>query len=133
MLAAPSSKIANVNAGGSHGALNEYVFGVEPPHEWCWYFEQASLARQQGEWALVADLGDRALELGFYPSDSVEWIPFVQAYAVLGRDRDLKKLSSILGADPFLEEQACKILTTMIADGMLTPEMESSALEWYCR
>ena len=63
----------------------------------------------------------------------MEWFPFMQAYAALGREKDLKKLSSILGADPFLEAQACTILQKMAEAGTLTPEMESSALEWYCR
>ena len=32
------------------------LFGDEPPHAWCYYFERASLAAQQGDWALVARL-----------------------------------------------------------------------------
>ncbi len=110
----------------------ERVFGLEPAHEWCWYYQQASLARQRGEWEQVASLGDEALELGFYPADSVEWMPFMQAYAVLGRGKDLKKLSSILGADPFLKAQACTILMKMAEMDLLTAEIEDSALEWYC-
>ena len=133
MLAASASKIANVDLGGEHAAPLESVFGPEPAHEWCWYYQKASLARQAGNWETVAALGDEALKLGYYPADSVEWFPFMQAYAALGREKDLKKLSSILGADPFLEAQACTILKKVAEAGMLTPEMESFALEWYCR
>jgi len=133
MLAASASKIANVDLGGEHAAPLESVFGPEPAHEWCWYYQKASLARQAGDWETVAALGDEALKLGYYPADSVEWFPFMQAYAALGREKDLKKLSSILGADPFLEAQACTILKKVAEAGMLTPEMESFALEWYCR
>jgi hypothetical protein len=132
MVVAPQSKIGNVDLEKSHTQPLEAVFGPEPAHEWCWYYQQAALARQRGEWELVASLGDKALGLGFYPADSVEWLPFMQAYAALGRGKDLKKLSSILGADPFLEVQACSILTNMAKAGTLTPEMESSAMEWYC-
>ena len=132
MLVASASKIGNVDLGGEHAAPLEPVFGPEPAHEWCWYYQQASMARQRGEWALVAALGDSALERGFYPADSVEWFPFMQAYAALGRENDLKKLSSILGADPFLESQACIILTKMAEAGSLTPEIESYSMEWYC-
>ena len=133
MLAASASKIGNVDLNGEHAAPLEVVFGPEPAHEWCWYYQKASLARQAGNWETVAALGDEALKLGYYPADSVEWFPFMQAYAALGREKDLKKLSSILGADPFLEAQACTILQKMAEVGMLTPEMESFALEWYCR
>ncbi|MBV6396506.1 MAG: hypothetical protein HFACDABA_02104 [Anaerolineales bacterium] len=132
LLAASASKIQNVNAGGSHPPMNEFVFGAEPEHDWCWYYQQAALARQRGEWALVASLGDSALERGFYPNDSVEWIPFMQAYAILGRGKDLKQLSSIFGAEPFLEQQACAILTRMADQKMLTPDMAASAMQWYC-
>jgi hypothetical protein len=132
MLVASQSKIDNVITEGEYHTPLEAAFGPEPEHDWCWYYQQASLARQRGEWERVAVLGDEALSLGFYPTDSVEWMPFMQAYAMLGRDKDLKKLSSILGADAFLGNQACAILTNMAKTGMLTPEMESSAMEWYC-
>jgi hypothetical protein len=132
MLVAAASKIGNVDLEGSHIDPMESVFGPEPAHEWCWYYQQASLARQRGEWDLVASLGDKALELGFYPADSVEWMPFMQAYAVLGRNKDLKKLSSILGADPFLKTQACAILTKMAETDLLTLEIENQSMEWYC-
>ncbi len=132
MLVAHTSKLEDVIPDGSHPAMNTFVFGPEPPHAWCWYYEQASLARQQGDWQKVAALGDEALKKGFYPSDSVEWFPFMQAYAALGRDKDLKHLSTILGADPFLEQQACAILTKMAQTGSMKPELASSALSWYC-
>jgi hypothetical protein len=132
MVVASASKIENVDVNGSHAAPLEAVFGPEPAHEWCWYYQQASLARQSGDWVTVAALGDEALKLGFYPADSVEWFPFMQAYAVLGREKDLKKLSSILGAEPFLKAQACLILTNMAEDGLLTLEIENQAMEWYC-
>ena len=50
----------------------------------------------------------------------------------LGRGQDLKKLSSILGADPFLKEQACAILINMAEMNLLSGEIEGSAMEWYC-
>ncbi|MFZ5858982.1 MAG: hypothetical protein ACOYZ6_19315 [Chloroflexota bacterium] len=133
MLVASLSRIENVIVEGPSPVPLEAAFGPEPEHGWCWYYQQASLARQMGDWERVATLGDEALRLGFYPADSVEWMPFMQAYAVLGREKDLKKLASILRADAFLGDQACAILTDMANDGMLSPEMESSALEWYCR
>ena len=132
MLVASKSKIENVDLENLHLDPLESVFGPEPAHEWCWYYQQASLARQAGDWETVATLGDEALKLGYYPADSVEWFPFMQAYAALGREKDLKKLSSILGADPFLEAQACTILQKMAEVGMLTLEIEEKAMEEYC-
>ena len=132
MLVASRSRIENVITEGQSPVPLEAAFGPEPEHGWCWYYQQASLARQMGDWERVAALGDEALKRGFYPSDSVEWFPFMQAYAALGRDKDLKKLSAILGADPFLESQACTILTKMAEAGRLAPEIENQSMEWYC-
>ncbi len=132
LAVAPSSKIENVDLDGEHASPLASVFGPEPAHEWCWYYQQASLARQKGDWEQVAALGDEALRQGFYPSDSVEWFPFMQAYAVLERAQDLKHLSTILGADAFLEGQACAILTNMTEANLLTSEIESYSMELYC-
>ncbi len=60
------------------------VYGPEPAHGWCWYFEKADLARQQGDWAQVAALGDEAFASGDYPNDPSERFVFIEAYAHIG-------------------------------------------------
>jgi hypothetical protein len=52
--------------------------------DWCYYFEQADLARQSGDWAAAAALGDQALELGLDARHASEWVPFIEAYAHIG-------------------------------------------------
>lgn len=60
------------------------VFGAEPPHSWCYYFQKADLARQMGDWQTILDLEREArrfrLESGFGP----ELIPFIEAHARTG-------------------------------------------------
>ena len=56
------------------------IFGAEPQHTWCYYFEKADLARQFGDWKTVSDLGDQATDLEYGPGDSYEWIPFIEGY-----------------------------------------------------
>ena len=36
------------------------IYNPEPGHGWCYYFEQADLARQMGDWERVVKLGDEA-------------------------------------------------------------------------
>lgn len=132
LVVASTSKIENVVVDGSHADLPKSVFGDEPEHGWCWYYQQASLARQRGEWDKIVSLGEQAMEHGYYPVDAVEWMPFLQAYAVLGHVEDLKKLSSDPGGNLFLKEQACTMLMRMADMDLLTAEMENQALEWYC-
>jgi hypothetical protein len=64
-----------------------HIFGPEPEHEWCYYFQKAELARQKGDWNVVAGLGDQAF--GYLdklsPVNAVELIPFIEGYAHVGR------------------------------------------------
>ncbi len=56
-------------------------YSNEPQHGWCYYFERAELARQQGDWQTVTRLGDDAFALGDHPNDSVEYFVFIEGYA----------------------------------------------------
>jgi hypothetical protein len=60
------------------------IFGPEPEHGWCYYFEKADLARQIGDWQTAAALGDEARARGLTPATGMEWVPFMEAYANTG-------------------------------------------------
>ncbi|MFV2043567.1 MAG: hypothetical protein ACC700_10090, partial [Anaerolineales bacterium] len=47
-----------------------HVLGPEPPRRWCYYFQQADLARQRGDWQEIARLGDIAFALEDRPNDA---------------------------------------------------------------
>ncbi len=64
----------------------ETIFGSEPTHTWCWYYETAALARQRGDWQAIVALGAQVEELGLKPLDRSEWMPFFQAYINLDMD-----------------------------------------------
>lgn len=61
------------------------LYGSEPSHTWCYYFEKADLARQIGNWDEVVRLADVAFDLGDYPNDPAERTPFIEGYAHAGR------------------------------------------------
>jgi hypothetical protein len=69
------------------------IFGSEPAHAWCYYFEQADLARQLGDWAKVTSLGDSAFALKDYPNGPLERFPFIEGYAHVARWADAIRLS----------------------------------------
>jgi hypothetical protein len=69
------------------------VFGPEPAHGWCYYFERASLLAQQNAWQAAAELGDAAFALGDYPNDPMERFVFIEAYARTGKMDRAKELS----------------------------------------
>jgi hypothetical protein len=60
------------------------MYGMEPAHGWCYYFEKADLARQQGDWGQVVMLGDKAFALDDYPNDPIERFVFIEGYAHTG-------------------------------------------------
>jgi hypothetical protein len=59
-------------------------FTKEPAHGWCYFYEQAELARQNNDWALVSELGLKAAVEGHQPLDPFEWLPFIEAEALIG-------------------------------------------------
>ena len=60
------------------------LFGPQPEKDWCYYFEQADLARQYAEWDSAVELAERAAALDLTPKQGAEWIPFIEAYAHTG-------------------------------------------------
>ncbi len=52
------------------------IFGSEPPHGWCYYFEKASLARQLKDWDKLSQMKEEALQKNLKPKDPKEWLPF---------------------------------------------------------
>ncbi|HSS98680.1 MAG TPA: hypothetical protein VLK33_16715, partial [Terriglobales bacterium] len=69
------------------------VFGAEPEHDWCYYFEKAELANQQGNWDETINLMDEAQYGGFQPVIGIEWLPLVRAYAMTDNWQAAQELS----------------------------------------
>ncbi len=84
------------------------LFGPEPPHNWCYYYEKADLSRQEGDWTHVAYLGDEAFAVPYLPDDPSEYLPFIEAYARLNRWNDAKQLTlSTANTMPILQPALC--------------------------
>ena len=60
----------------SAAAVPEDVFGAEPPHGWCFFFQQAELARARGDREALARWGEEVRRRGLGPADDVEWAAF---------------------------------------------------------
>lgn len=118
----PYSEIEHVLADEAPHAPPAVVFGSEPDHEWCYFYQKADLARQRGEWGKVLEIGRQAFGQGFEPIDLIEWMPFLQAYAISGDMEQLSELSPVINADPYISEQVCQILGA-------TPGLSNDVLE----
>lgn len=60
------------------------IFGPEPAHTWCYFFQKADLARQRKDWNTAIDLYQQAQQLGYDPGYGAEYIPFIEAFAQTG-------------------------------------------------
>jgi hypothetical protein len=68
------------------------IFGAEPAHGWCYYYQKASLARQNGDWKEIGKLYDQVRELNLETDDKSEMIPFFEGLVNSGRYEDAKAL-----------------------------------------
>ncbi len=76
-----------INPDGNGKTPPETIFGKEPPHGWCYYYQKADLARQKRNWETVLDLWDEAVEKQLSPFDTVELMPFYEGFVHLRFER----------------------------------------------
>jgi hypothetical protein len=107
----------------------ENVLGPEPPHDWCYYFEKADLARQQGDWQTVVALGDQAFQLGqnFYEANIAELVPFIEGYAHQGQWQKAEDLSLQAHQVSFrVDRIVCATWQRLAADTPRSPEQQAA-------
>jgi hypothetical protein len=88
--------------------LDETIFGKEPPHTWCYYYQKASYYRQKGEWQEVIRLAKEVDEKKLAPYDVYEWLPFYAAYVMTNQPQQAKILAKRLESDRNLSAYLCK-------------------------
>jgi hypothetical protein len=133
LLGSSSSEDA-IGVSGSAPVLPAHLFGPEPEHKWCYYFEQASLAAQQADWQRVAALQAEAGRLGLHPNDQVEWAPFLQAQIHLGDLQSIKEIASRINTEKLYRLQACVNIQRRAAyESPLPPASQAYATELFCR
>jgi hypothetical protein len=80
-----SANIDRINIYATHDwKPDRSIFGSEPKHNWCYYYQKANLAKQTSDWNNVVVLFEEAKKSGFRPLNSYEIFPFVEGYAFQG-------------------------------------------------
>jgi len=111
-----------------------FVFGAEPTHGWCYFYQKAELARQQGDWESIAALGAKVTSLNLAPSDPIEWMPFIQAYAALSQTEKVKSISALFKDDSFHKNQFCENINQMNENGYpLQPDTQNLVDAVFCK
>jgi hypothetical protein len=85
--AAPLSRLDLIRSSPEPLSLPVALFGSEPEHGWCYYYQKAELAGQNSDWAEAARLADLALALPGELSrlKAAELLPFIEAYLRTGQ------------------------------------------------
>lgn len=126
---APYSEIEHVLTDSPQRTPPSIVFGTEPEHAWCYYYEKASLARQKGDWDKVRRLGAEARARNvFYTDHLIEWVPFIQAYAISGDSESLGQISGWFRGSHFNENECKSLMHSEIA-----AEMRQELMTLFCR
>ena len=88
----PYSHVDRIIPTGTAPTPPYQIFGSEPTHGWCYYYQKASLARQTGDWKEIVKLYDQANALDLDPVDTSEFFPFIEAYVNLRKYKEAKAL-----------------------------------------
>ncbi len=105
------SNVSRILPSGS-SAPDPDIFGPEPPHTWCYYFQKADLARQLQDWQSVLSLEKQAKALGLAPKFGAEYLPFIEANARTGDWQKAYELS--LSAQAVISEMDPLLCSTWI-------------------
>jgi len=123
--AALLSNPAYIRAGGQ--AAMPQVFGAEPEHGWCYYFQEAELARQQGDWPQVVALAEQAFALGEYPNDPAERYTFIEGYAHTAQwDQALEQSFLAQQVSPLVEPVLCRLWQRIADETPASAEQEAA-------
>ncbi|MBI3163765.1 MAG: hypothetical protein HYZ24_03705 [Chloroflexi bacterium] len=132
VMVAPYSRLDAVTTEGEVPNVPVEIFGAEPERGWCYYYQQADLARQRGDWGRVTTLLDEALTQGYYPNDPLEWIPFMQGYAAQGNVEEMRKMMKLVALDKYLRLQVCNSMKYLAGNETLSDEVNEFITKKIC-
>ena len=87
--------------------MPEEVFGKEPEHGWCYYYQKAELARQFNNWDEISKIWNIVQERKLTPTYGPEYLPFIDLLVMNGDWHTAAELTIASGkitkdARPFL-------------------------------
>jgi hypothetical protein len=90
--------------------LDESLFGKEPEHVWCYYYEKADLARQYKDWPTILELAQSVKNQS--ANAGSEYLPFSEAYAAIGDwETSMAFIQKAYNMDKLLEKRLCTELS----------------------
>ncbi len=128
--ALPVSNLSRIEAEPAAGGYPPTdLFGKEPEHTWCYYYQKAELARQFDDWQSVIRLGEEARQKGFAAGNAHERLVFIEGYARSGgweQARELTAAAYEMNADT--APRLCSLWQRLLAQSAF-PEDQRLSLE----
>jgi len=106
------SYIDQVELSSPVGPPLEEMFGPEPVHDWCYYYQRAEQAKQANDWETIVNLSDEVFNLDLRPIDRAEWLPFLEGYIGAGDDSRVNDIAENIIDDPIATKEICNQLYT---------------------
>lgn len=114
-LASFSNTVNIVNASE---VPDQNVFGHEPEHGWCYFYEKADLARQEADWPSVLEWMQAANQQNLQPTLAAEWRPLIEAYARTSNWTAAQELTTRAAVmQPTETGQLCALWALLPAEG----------------
>ena len=107
------------------------VYGTEPEHEYCYYYQKADLARQFGRWNEVVEFSDMALSFNNHPYEPAEQLVFIEGYAHDGQWRRAVEMS--IGVYEYssggLGRMLCRLWNRIEVETTQSPKRDATLVE----
>lgn len=106
------------------------VYGPEPEHDFCFYYQKADLARQQQFWDEALQFTERAMSFDGHPYEPAEHLLFIEVYAHAGQWERALELSQgvYTAASQGMGRALCRLWARIQAETDEGPQ-RSAALE----
>ncbi len=108
-MVASRSKIDNIEVEEKSISIPTEILGEEPAHDWCYFYQKASLARQRHDWDTIVELGDQVISMDLQAKDPIEWAPFLEGYAYKLQNEKYYYVLSKVKQNEFIQKNLCII------------------------
>ncbi len=107
-LVAPLSKLSAIDMKSPPHIPPANIFGKEPAHSWCYYYQKASLAKQGSDWGAILTLGRELNSQRLHPLDVSEWMPFFEGYSITGNHEEAEGIALRMKSDMTTVQLICQ-------------------------
>lgn len=98
------------------------IIDVSPQETWCYFFEKGDLAQSKGNYEEAVAYYEQAVAADLIPLEALEYLPFVKAYAKLGRIDEAVALTNLsFERTDYAKPSICQLWQDLLAENPEIP------------